>query len=95
MSLVSNWQAVMTRAWSVRFIVLAAMLSGVEVTIQYLDGFLGIPQNLFAALSGLASAAALVARVVAQESIPAKVEVDPDWEAKQQTPIDLPDEIEQ
>lgn len=90
MKLLSNWQAVLTKAWSIRFIVLAAMLSGVEVTIQYLDGFMGIPQNLFAALSGLASAAALVARIVAQENVPPK-EPTP----SEPLPVDLPDEIEQ
>ncbi|NGO50415.1 hypothetical protein [Allomesorhizobium camelthorni] len=69
MKLLANWRDVLSRAWSVRLIILAAILSGAEVTLSMLDGVLDIPAGVFAALSGLVGAAALFARVVAQEGL--------------------------
>jgi len=67
MKLIDNWRAVLTRAWSVRLIVLAGLLSGGEVMMGMMSpGFLGLPANTFAALAGLVSAAAFLARVIAQ-----------------------------
>ena len=57
------------RAWSVRLLVLAAILSGIEVAIQVMVGFAvepPVPPSLFAVLSGLVTVAALIARFVAQ-----------------------------
>lgn len=72
MKLVSNWRAVLTKAWSVRLMLLAAVLSGVEVAIPFLDGYLPIPQKLFAGLAALATMLAFIARFVAQADIPPK-----------------------
>lgn len=72
MRFVSNWRAVLTRAWSVRFMILAAMLSGVEVAIPFLDGYLPIPQRTFAALAAISATLAFVARFVVQSGIPPK-----------------------
>lgn len=69
MTLLSNWRAVLTRAWSVRLIVIAALLSGAEVTLPMLEGVINVPPGVFAATSGLVAAAALLARVVAQEGL--------------------------
>ena len=67
---VSNWRAVLRYAWSVRLMILAAILSGLEVVLQLLPMLgveLPIPPMTFAALSGLVTVAALFARFVAQD----------------------------
>lgn len=69
MRLVPNWRAVLTRAWSVRLMVLAFVLTVLEVALPLLDGYLPIPPYTFAALSGLATAGAFVARLVAQNNV--------------------------
>lgn len=70
MQLISNWKEVLVYGWSVRLMAAAAALTGLEVAAPYLSDLLPIPTGLFAALSGLCSAAALVARVLAQNSVP-------------------------
>lgn len=67
--LVSNWRDVLKRAWSVRLILLAALLSGVEVALPFLDGYLPVPPGVFAALSLVTTAGAFIARIVAQKGI--------------------------
>lgn len=69
MKLVANWRAVLTRAWSVRLMALAFVLTALEVALPLLDGMLPIPPYTFAALSGLATAGAFVARLVAQNNV--------------------------
>ncbi|WP_081455273.1 DUF7940 domain-containing protein [Roseibium aggregatum] len=39
MKLVSDWRAVLQRAWSVRLMLLAALLSGAEVALPFLGDF--------------------------------------------------------
>lgn len=67
--LVSNWRDVLRRAWSVRLLILAGLLSGLEVTLPLIDGSVEIPQGIFAALSGLTVGGAFVARLVAQKGL--------------------------
>jgi len=69
MQLVSNWRAVLRHAWSVRLMVLAVVLTGLEAAWPYLDGLFPIPRGLFAALSGFVSAGAIYARFIAQKPI--------------------------
>lgn len=70
MLLLAEWRAVLTKAWSVRLIIIAAVLSGAEFALgQLTAGNLGLPDGTFAALSGSVSAVALFARIVAQPSI--------------------------
>ena len=66
---VPNWRDVLRYAWSVRFILLAALFSGLEIAWPLLDGLLPIPQRTFAVMSGLFVAAAFVARLVAQKKL--------------------------
>ena len=74
MTLADNWGAILTKAWSVRWIVAAALLSGVEVALPLVSSQLEaaevIPRGAFAALAALTSAGALVARVLAQPKSP-------------------------
>lgn len=71
MTLLPDWKEVLTKAWSVRFIALAAVLSGVEVVVSVLQPTMAddMPPGVFAALAGLVTAAALVARVLAQSEV--------------------------
>ncbi|MBO6858490.1 hypothetical protein [Roseibium sp.] len=65
MKLVNDWRRVLRRAWSVRLLILAGLLSGAEVALPFLGDF--IEPGRLAALSGLATAGAFVARIVAQK----------------------------
>jgi len=69
MKLVPNWRAVLTRAWSIRLMAAAFVLTALEVALPLVDGLLPIPPFTFAALSGLATAGAFVARLVAQKTM--------------------------
>lgn len=68
MRLLPNWRSVLRRAWSIRLIVLAGLLSGAEVALEFLDPTL-LPTGLMAALSAVVTCAALVARLVAQNTL--------------------------
>ena len=67
MHLYPNWKDIAKRSWSLRFVVLAGVLSGLEVVLPFFSD--EIPRNLFAVLSFLAVSAAFVARLVAQKGI--------------------------
>lgn len=69
MHLIEDWPKVVKKAWSVRLMILAGLLSAVEVAIPYLDGLVPIPPRLFAALAGMVTALAFVSRIVAQRSM--------------------------
>lgn len=65
MRLDSNWKKIIRQAWSIRLLIVAAVLSGVEVALPFFaDKF---PQGPFAALSFVAVSGAFVARLVAQK----------------------------
>lgn len=69
MRLIDEWRWLIKRAWSVRLMVVAALLSGLEVCLSVMSAYqvdTPIPAGLFAILSGLVTVAALVARFVAQ-----------------------------
>jgi len=44
MKLVANWRAVLRRAWSVRLMLAAGLLSGAEIALPLLDGLLPIDE---------------------------------------------------
>lgn len=62
--LIADWQWVLKRSWSVRFLALAAVLSGLETVLPLCTDL--IPHGPFAILSFCTTAAAFVARFVAQ-----------------------------
>ena len=70
MNLIYNWREVLAKAWSFRFILLAACLSGFEVALPILREAIEpldlVPPGVFAGLSFVATAAAGIARIVAQ-----------------------------
>jgi hypothetical protein len=64
-TLLPDWKRILRKAWSVRLIVLAAIFSGAEVVVPLF--YDAIPRNAFAVLSGITTAAALIARVMMQK----------------------------
>lgn len=67
MKLASDWKDILRRAWSVRFLVLAGVLSGAEVILPFFAQ--DIPQGTFAVLSFLAVSGAFISRIVAQRDL--------------------------
>ncbi len=49
MKLIAEWRRVLLRAWSIRLLLLAGALSGLELTLPYLDGYVPLPPRTFAA----------------------------------------------
>lgn len=68
MKLVTNWQLIISKAWSIRLMILAGLLSGVEVALPFFAE--SLPRGPFALLSFAAVAAAFVARLLAQKELP-------------------------
>ena len=67
MRLYDNWKEIVRRSWSLRFIILAGILSGCEVALPLIgDSF---PPGVFAGLSAGFTCAAFIARLVAQKGI--------------------------
>lgn len=66
---IHNWRDVLQRAWSVRLMLLAAVLSGLEIALPLAGDYLPVPPLTFAALSALATIGAFIARFVAQKGL--------------------------
>jgi hypothetical protein len=67
MKLIWNWREVLRKAWSVRLMLLAAILSGVEIVLPFFSE--AIPRGLFAVLSFFTVAGAFAARLLAQKGL--------------------------
>jgi hypothetical protein len=76
MKLIADWRAVLKHAASVKLIVLAAVLSGIEAALPLLD--LPIRPGLFALLTLVVTVAAFIARFVAQKALARSNE--PQWD---------------
>lgn len=70
MTLIDDWHKVLRYGWSIRLILLAGLLSGLEVVLPYCSDT--IPPKLFAGLSVLVTAGAFVARIIAQPKMTSK-----------------------
>ena len=67
MKLYSNWKEIIRKAWSIRFMLMAGVLSGIEIVLPlFADQF---PRSIFAALSFVFVSAAFVSRLVAQRDV--------------------------
>ena len=66
-----DWRTILKQAWSVKFMVVAAILSGCEVAVPFLAPVLeaDLPKGMFAALAGVVTAGALIARLLAQSEV--------------------------
>ena len=67
MKLYPNWKEILVKAWSIRFMLMAGILSGIEMILPlFADQF---PKNVFASLSFVFVSAAFVSRLVAQRDV--------------------------
>lgn len=67
MKLYDNWRQIVRKSWSLRFILVAGLLSGCEVALPLIgDRF---EPGVFAGLSAAFTCAAFIARLVAQKDI--------------------------
>jgi hypothetical protein len=67
MKLYTNWKEIIRKAWSIKFIILAGVLSASEVILPlFFDYF---DRGTFAILSFIAVSGAFVSRLIAQKDI--------------------------
>lgn len=64
-----DWRSILTKAWSVRLIVLGGAISGIDAVFPQIADAMGLSPAVMAALGALISAAAALARVVKQEDV--------------------------
>jgi hypothetical protein len=69
MHLVPDAGKILRHAWSIRLILAAAVLSGLEVALAIAGPFLPVRPGVFAAVSMLVTMGAFVARFVAQSTV--------------------------
>lgn len=66
----ANWRSILFRAWSVRLIALAALLSGLEIALPFaFDGFPNIPPLWRAGVMLVLCAGAFIARFITQSNM--------------------------
>lgn len=69
MRLLPDWRRVLARAWSVRLMAVAFVLTGLEAALPFLLPTLPVPAGVLALLAALVVGGAFVARLVAQSSL--------------------------
>lgn len=67
MKLYTNWKEIVKKAWSIKFIILAGILSGVEVILPFFAE--SIPRGTFATLTLLSVSGAFISRIVVQRDL--------------------------
>ena len=65
-----NWRTIIRKAWSIRLMLLAGLLSGIEALVTIFPDQLHLSRHTLAVLVPLVIGAALVARLVAQQDLP-------------------------
>lgn len=68
MQLTEDWQAILKRAWSVKFNIAATLFGAAEVVVAIVQPA-SIPNGIFAGIAATVSIVANVARVMAQKEI--------------------------
>jgi hypothetical protein len=71
LKLVENWRDVLTKAWSLRLLAIAGLLTGIEAALSLVPSeyTFALPAWVWPVVTLLITAAAFVARLVAQDSI--------------------------
>lgn len=64
---IPDWREVLRKAWSLRLMLLAAVLSALEVALPFFQP--DLPRGWFALLSAVTVSGAFVARLVAQRNL--------------------------
>ncbi len=67
MRFLTNWKKILKKAWSIKLILFAAFLSGVEVVLPLIDA--AFPPGIFAVMSFMVAIAAFIARLVVQQEV--------------------------
>jgi hypothetical protein len=67
MKLNDNWRQIVKKAWSIRLMVLAGLLSAAEIVLPLF--MYDMPRSVFAALSAIAVAGAFVSRLIVQKDM--------------------------
>jgi len=62
-----NWRDILSKAWSIRLMILAGLLSGIEVVLPFFSE--DLPRGMFAVMSLLATSGAFVSRLLAQRNM--------------------------
>lgn len=65
--LTPNWRTVLAKAWSIRMMILAGVLSGIEIVLPLFAS--NFPRGVFAVLTFISVFCALIARILAQKEI--------------------------
>lgn len=68
MTLVDDWKAILAKAWSVKFNIMATLFGAAEVIVALAQPA-GIPNGVFAGIAACISIAANVSRVLAQKEL--------------------------
>lgn len=76
MNLIADWRDVLLKAWSVRFIVLAALFEAVSMFMDLLETGDPIIDVVLRGLSATSIAAAGVARILSQKNLNDEEEAD-------------------
>lgn len=66
--LLPDWKELIRKAWSIRLMLVAGLLSGIEIALPFFIDTM--PRGLFAGMSAAATMAALVTRILAQRNLP-------------------------
>lgn len=66
--LIEDWQAVLRKAWSVKFNIAAAVFGAAEVVVALVRPA-SIPNGVFAGIAAVISVAANVSRLMAQKEL--------------------------
>jgi len=69
MRLRDDWQLVLRKAWSIRLILLAAVLSGTEGVLYVAPDLIPVSSPTLALCTFVVTSAALVARITAQKGL--------------------------
>jgi hypothetical protein len=68
MRLIANWRQVLVRAWSIKFMLIAGVFSGLEFALPYLEPVFPLDPGVFALLAFFATAGGLISRLIAQRN---------------------------
>jgi hypothetical protein len=66
--LAPNWRTILRRAWSIRLILLAGLLTGIEAVLPFIAPD-ALPPGVLPALTLVVIASAFVARLIAQKGL--------------------------
>jgi hypothetical protein len=79
MRLRKNWRTILRKAWTIRILILAGLLTALEVILPHFSE--AIPHAVFASVNGMLVGSAFVARLMAQKEIDGDDDDEPNKES--------------